>query len=313
MNRSRFRPNIDFLLTQKCNYCNYACPCCTKIGKKNEDAKNNVVNAFLKLAKTLDENWQITLLGGEPLMHPRFIEIIEKLRGLGLRVLIVTNFMAPIEEYKKIVDILGGHLTELTIEFHADEVRDTHSFLEKIKELDNYKNENTHLKVSSVLTEENAEQLKEIADGLNELGVTFQTEQLRVNNMLIDYSEETIALFEEYRAIIPDNIDTYGSLCHSGNKFLVIDTDGIAYRCYCSRYVKGHIVGNILDRDFELFEKGKACQLKDCVCPKPIEYGMLDRSKNSNVKVVFQTLANLISIPKMVVKNADISLKKYFT
>lgn len=47
----------------------------------------------------------VQLIGGEPMLHPDIIEIVERLKAMGINILtILTNGLAPIEVYKKVME-----------------------------------------------------------------------------------------------------------------------------------------------------------------------------------------------------------------
>ena len=185
----QIRPCIDFLITQRCNYrCSY-CSQSKKFSKNTKDADDKTIDAFLNFIKTVDKDFEITISGGEPLCHPRFYEVIEEIKNLGLKLTVISNFSFPVENYKKIADIMGENLTELFVSFHDTQVKDFTEFKNKVKEFALYKPQGVKFTVASVLTDENVEKLEELKPFLDELGVNFALQHMRIKNSYVEYKK----------------------------------------------------------------------------------------------------------------------------
>ena len=94
---SSYPEAITFFLTKLCNL---RCKMCGQWGdsgasKTHEHSTLNVRLSFDEIRKTLDEvsrfRPNITLFGGEPLMHPEALEIMRYIKTKGLHCLIITN------------------------------------------------------------------------------------------------------------------------------------------------------------------------------------------------------------------------------
>lgn len=95
--RSSHPEAITFFLTKLCNL---RCKMCGQWGdsgtsKTHEHELLKARLSFGEIKKTLDEvsvfKPNITLFGGEPLMHPEALEIIRSIKAKGLHCLIITN------------------------------------------------------------------------------------------------------------------------------------------------------------------------------------------------------------------------------
>ena len=259
MNTAKPRACIDFLITQKCNYrCEY-CSQSKKFYKNTHSADDKTIDAFLKFIKKLDKNFEITISGGEPLVHPRFYEVIEEIKKCGLKLTVISNFSFPIENYKKIVDIMEGNLIELFVSYHDSQVSDFEEFLIKVKEFNNYRKDGTKFSVASVLSDKNVSKLKKLSEFLAEFPddkkVNFCLQHMRIKNSYVEYGAEASEFLKQKAKPEAGRVlNTFGKMCHSGEKFLLIYENGDAYRCYSSRFNKAHSLGNIKDKNFKLLK-----------------------------------------------------------
>lgn len=303
----KIRPCVDFLITQKCNYrCEY-CSQSKKYSKNLNHASDEVIEAFLRFLKTLDSSFEITISGGEPLCHPRFYEVLEEIKRQNLKLSVISNFSFPFENYKKIVDIMGENLVEMFVSYHSSQIKDFGEFKDKVLKFNDYKSNGAKFRVASVLSEENVQNLKEMAEFLKPAGIEFILQHMRIKNSYVKYSKEAEEFLSKNAA--PEKgikLKTFGKLCHAGEKFLLIYENGEAYRCYSSRFNRAHSVGNIKDKNFRLLKCAAPCMNLKCTCPKPVKFGMLDiKRANYPLAGVF-LIRNLVYLPYYVLKNFDI-------
>lgn len=308
----QIRSCIDFLITQKCNYrCTY-CSQSKKFYKGAKAADDKTIDAFLNFIKIIDKTFEITISGGEPLTHPRFYEVIKEIKNQGLKLTVISNFSYNIENYKKIADIMGENLIELFVSYHPTQVSDIENFKQKAKEFNLYKNKTTKFSVASVLTNGNIQHLKELSEFLNNNGIKFGLQHMRIKNKYVKYSKTAEEFLAKNAAKEPGEVTkTFGKLCHAGEKFLFIYENGDVYRCYSSRFNKTHCMGNIKDKGFKLFTCAKPCMNTKCTCPKPISYNMLDLKRNNYLLAGVYLVKNLIYLPLLVLKNKDILKAKF--
>ncbi len=304
---AEIRSCIDFLITQKCNYrCEY-CSQSKKFYKNTKAASDETIEAFLNFIKKLDKTFEITVSGGEPLTHPRFFDVITEIKNQNLKLTVISNFSFPIKSYKKIVDIMGENLTELFVSYHGSQVENFEEFKNKAKEFNALKPTNTKFTVASVLSDENVDNLKELSVFLKENNINFSLQHMRIKNSYVEYKKEAKEFLAQNALPEPGRIsNSFGKMCHSGEKFLLIYENGDAYRCYSSRFNKAHSMGNIKNKNFKLFNAPMPCMNLRCTCPKPISYNMLDFKHSNYPKAAALLIKNALYLPSLIIKNADI-------
>ncbi len=80
---------IGLLLTSKCNLrCDR---CISGINGKGKHMPDEVLDKALGIIKKTPGIKTVRLSGGEPTLHPRFIEVARRLRAMGKRVVVFTN------------------------------------------------------------------------------------------------------------------------------------------------------------------------------------------------------------------------------
>ena len=297
---------IDFLITQRCNYrCRY-CSQSKGFAQNLKDADKDTIESFLSFLDKIPNDFEITITGGEPLLAKEFFPLIKKLKEKNFNFSVVTNFSFPIEEYKKLKDISGENLKELFVSLHLSQVKDKNEFLLKAKEFNNCKGQ-TYFTVGSVLSNENCEELKAVAEFFKENGIKFELQHMRIKNSFVKYDENAQNFIEKFPVTkIKEMSETYGKMCAAGKDFMFVYENGDAYRCYSSRFNRVHFLGNIKDKNFKMYDKILPCLNKKCTCPKPIINGLIDYNKSSIVNALFLIFYNLMFLPYYAVKNFEI-------
>lgn len=267
------KPNkiLEFQITNECNYnCSY---CSQGLSRQkintNSHANDKVIDSFIVLLERLSQSWTVGLVGGEATIHPRFFEVCEQIKKNKHKLHLVTNFSLPIKKFKKLVDITGDALSFLGVSLHLECIKSINSFIEKVVELNAYKNINTSLRPLSVLTEQNIDILIKIKQALLDSGIAlnFQVHKTIENN-IFKYSEESLIKMKENKIIInPHGIltkKTFGTICHTGYQGFVINNKGDVKRCYQNQSLFN--LGNIIDEKYCLYSRPLPCLADTCNC-----------------------------------------------
>ncbi len=297
---------FDFLITQNCNY---RCPYCSQSKKfhkgKFDEATVETINSILNFIDSTCEkfDFEITVSGGEPLVHPQFFNFLEELKKRNVSVSVVSNFSFEIEKYKKIKDILGNNLKELLVSLHLSQVKNLNEFLIKVENFNNYKG-STNFLVASVLTNENVEELKKVNSFLFERNIKFELQHLRIKNNFVEYNSAAKEFISKFPiTAIKEKSGTYSNVCLAGCNFMIVYQNGECYRCYSSRFNKVHSLGNINKKNFKLYSKPMPCLNKNCTCPKPILLNMVDFTSKKPFLAAILTIYNSLFVPFYIVKN----------
>ncbi len=295
---------IDFLITQKCNY---RCPYCSQSKKfakgAFEYADNSVLEAFFEFIQNLPRDFEITISGGEPFCHENFFQIIEKIVYLGFKVGVVSNFSFPFEYYLKLKEIAGENLSRLFVSLHLTEIKNLDDFLHKAQEFSKIKG-NTEFVAASVLSEDNLCELEKVAQFMEKNGIKFEVQHMRIKNSFVEYSFGANEFIQKFSVSKTKKLsNTYANLCCAGVDYMCVYQNGDAYRCFSSRFNRAHFMGNIKDKNFKMFSKPIPCLNKNCTCPKPILNGLVD-FKHKNMLFAFAlSFYNLFFIPYFICKH----------
>ncbi len=167
---TRFPRRVYFQITR---YCNLECPTCfIKAGRKGAHVPTDAV---LNMAKFLGRHGliEVRLTGGEPTLHPGFFEILHKFQEEGVYVSVATNGVMG----KRTLDRLCEE-KNLWVICSIDGNRDAHNYyrsdtFDSIVENLSYlksKNPDTRLRLTTVLTKKNKDQMYELGELTKSLG-----------------------------------------------------------------------------------------------------------------------------------------------
>lgn len=244
---------VDKLLIEITKNCNLKCPYC--FYSKGEKSTNNffTLESLAKLLNEFNKANVFLLTGGEPLLHPDFLKIINILKDRG-DVTVFTNgtlleeklfnddFLKSIE----FIYISIDDCNEIQNNLFRGEFKNT---LQNIKSLIKINNEKVVIKLC--VHSDNIFRFEEIFKYYLNIGVKHFSINFIFSNIFSDisntlYSNELLkifTLFENYRDYWQDyeyisilkgfllNGKNYKSLCKCGTEIVFIDTDCNYYNC----------------------------------------------------------------------------------
>ncbi len=248
-----------------CYTCNYRCPYCGVWEKKS--SRDLIIDPaeWEIIWGRLFERYgscRIYMSGGEPGTYPYFYELVKKLTKKHL-VDICTNLSWDIE---KVIPGISPQSLKISATFHPSFAEFEDFFSKAIKAKD-------YLSNSQIFYVAYSAQIKEMPERsrrLKERGINLIPLPLRGNQEVLNTEEEKKIIEEvtpysgEKKEYQLQRISPEGKLCRAGQRYAVIRADGTVDRC--SQYQDAS-VGNVLDKDFELFSEPEVCQKKYC----PIE------------------------------------------
>ncbi len=268
------RPSCEWSLTSKCNY---ACEYCYQRGTVKEHCSDETTDAVLELFSELPGSWLIKLVGGEPLIHPRFFEICETIVKNGHSLCTTTNFSLPMSRLQHLIDICGDNLETVTASLHLSQVKNIDDFIEKAVAFNSQKKRTTRFFVTSVAVEESFETLQSVERRLTERGVEFRYQALKLGDRYVTYHDKRIEQYIADKLIRNTNSirnkSLFGVMCHTGELFFVIHVNGEVTRCYNMQ--PGYYLGHVANGDFTRFQGAKPCMARRCTCTVPANRNMI--------------------------------------
>lgn len=296
---------IDFIITQKCTYrCKYCSQSKSHV-KTCENAKNETIQGFYRLLDKIDKDFEITITGGEAILHPDFYKIIEQVKSRGFKINLITNLSFKIEEYQKIFNLLDESLNKFDISIHVDEIQSFNSMLEKLEIFLSTKPKTTKTTIFIPLfniDSKKESKIDKVVRLAKKYNIEYSFQKIR---FLTKYKNEHS---EKYRSNHTKQ-KTFARLCHAGFKSAAIYENGDVYRCYSSRFSKTNYLGNLSDKDFSLNNEPVACTNCLCTCPKPKNYFQILEEKDY-ANALKNLFINALYLPQLVFKNKEIVFRK---
>lgn len=270
-------PSLEWEITTRCNYdCSY----CTQrqyAALSWGDCRDDVVDAVLDLLRSRDGSWLVKLSGGEPFLHPRFLEIAGAIAVMGHRLSTTTNFSVPQRVLQRFLDVASGQLEYLTASVHLEQVRDLPGFVEKARWFQKAKPASARFVVTTVGVESELEPLRSLAGTFDAAAIPFEIAPLKDGTSFVTYRDPEFVRFMRSRPL--GRVEEIrgsrlvGTLCHTGSQFVRITLDGDALRCYNlqPRFALGNVVEGV-----RWLDGPKPCLARECTCVVPANRHMID-------------------------------------
>ncbi len=271
-------PSLEWEITSRCNY---SCSYCSQ-GAYQEaiwsDASGETIEAVLKLLTEAKEPWLVKVAGGEPFVHPRFIEICRTVTSLGHRVCTTTNLSAPIRVLDQFLEATGNSLEFVTASLHPDEVPSIDMFLLKARHMQASKPATSEFVVTTVGVERHFGVFRAVADACADAGVRFEVAPLKDGETYVEVSDPE---FREFMTRHPlrnveriKKMKLFGTMCHTGELFAHVTVEGDVFRCY--NIQPRFYLGNVTKGTFAWLDGPKPCLAKACTCTVPVNRNMIE-------------------------------------
>ncbi len=256
--------------------------------RRERTYKGNDVQRIINSFNNSGKIWLVHMTGGEPFLHPDFIDLCKGLTenhcislNTNLSSQLVHAFCENVDPGRVSFVHCSLHITERENQFLLSD------FVEKVNALER---SGFIVYVTQVMWPPIVGRFKNLFNFFETKGILIRPKIFRGNYRWRGYpphytSEEidTILAFmklvdtadrestKSKRHINPDLdrlwIDGYvslmGILCSAGSKFVKIDFDGTITRCQSDRTN----LGNIYQGNFKFFENEYPCRAKICCCP----------------------------------------------
>ena len=196
--------NINLLTTHRCDlHCEH---CLQGFPKKQLDLPVELLDKLFTEALTFGLK-KVGLTGGEPHLHPRFDEIVEKINNYGLRWGIVSHgqriapYLPLINRYRNQFDNIKLSIDSSDAALH-DEIRGRQGVFENVtNSVKEYVANGVPVWVSSSLNQKNKGQVSSLvalAESLGAEGIVFAgTIPTSSNQHLMLSDQESLALYQE--------------------------------------------------------------------------------------------------------------------
>ena len=276
---------LDVELTNFCNFRCRFCPTGTKSMKRMRGfMPDEVVDALIENVRRYNIQGVRFIRWGEPTMHPKYLEIIERIKNVGALTHINTNGSLLDEaQMQRLLDI---HLDSIKFSFQGadegtyNEMRaggDYSRLLGIVRKFHELRGSNQYpyIQISTTLTGETAEQVESFKQDVGaycdyyNIGYTKLT-HLDVGAMKIDDVEkEKIRHLQELETIH----HSFRPVCNEAFDKLSVNWNGDVTLC-CQDYDNFLLVGNILDSDIKEIFNSNATKIYRQTIAKG-EYGKI--------------------------------------
>jgi MoaA/NifB/PqqE/SkfB family radical SAM enzyme len=264
--------------------CNYRCSYCTQRFLDDRHRWANDVPAFLDAFGALPQAsgvpWEVKLSGGEPFLHPGFVDVVRGLAERALSVSVVTNFSRDDDVIDAFLAAAGAKLRVLSCSLHLEFLPGDklEAFIQKAARTQQKLQAPSSLVVTCVATQQTMPLLVSLAERFAAVGVRFKVQPEKQDREIVAYDDDGKALL--YRLGGHNGTghlahDFGGQPCWSGARYFIVDDRGEAWRCYPARRYRVQRLGNVVDGTFALLEAASPCLYRSCHCTVPIARGMM--------------------------------------
>ncbi|MDI3473197.1 MAG: hypothetical protein PWQ20_890 [Thermotogaceae bacterium] len=262
---------VEYELTTECNLRCKHCYCEAGLKNKNEMTLEEIKTLMRDLKDTGVE--LLDLIGGEPLLHPAFLDIIAFGKEIGQRIMVNTNGILATEDYvRKIKEFNDEILIGVSLDGPDSEtndfIRGKGSFERAVSGIKNFVKYGFEVIILSVINKLNWNKLEEMIKLAEVLGVKGMyldrfipvgRGELNSECLNID-SEEWLEISVEIQEVVEKNknkLDFYieesisGKVCPAGINQASIRSDGTVVPCGHFRYTEQLHMGNLREKSFK--------------------------------------------------------------
>ena len=283
------RPDEGVVSWNMNTQCNYRCTYCTQRFLDDRTRWARDVPRFLAAFARLPGPWEVKLSGGEPFLHPQFLDVVRGLAQQGRALSVVTNFSSSLEVLRSFVHAAGTQLRVLSCSLHVEYVdiddapssaTTLTSFLAKCVAVQALLHEGASLVVTCVATRALLPRLSSLRARFVAAGVNFKVQPEKRDRDVIDYTPDEHAELVQLGGhnglgiVAPD---FGGQPCWAGARAFIVDDRGAAFRCYPARRYRRESLGNFLESSFTLRDAPTPCLYAYCNCTVPIARRMMPR------------------------------------
>lgn len=256
--------------------CNYRCPYCWFYGRWHTLAVQNKYPPLDKILKIWDDIYarygsvHLNLLGGEPLIYPKIIQLVKGLSVLH-RINITSNLSVEINDFANQID---ASRVQVAGSFHPA-FADFNKFLERALLL---KEKGFGSQTAYLAYPPQIKMMSNYIDKLREHGIQCQVlifwGEYRGMKYPWSYTDGEKKIIESYSTtgkeeefqLVPKSVK--GRLCRAGQVYADIRPDGLVVTCGGNN---SEVVGNLFSDDFKLWDDPRPCKSEICPCNEWVE------------------------------------------
>jgi radical SAM protein with 4Fe4S-binding SPASM domain len=238
------------------NRCNYKCHYCPYKDNSESFTEWNQLKLILRFIDQLDKDYfYIYLHGGEPTIHPNFVEFVHALNDLLVKknidyfIYFDTNFNMSLSKLYKLFDNVDTTKFKINCTYHIKQCKEFNIFLDKYLVLNHYK---LHKQLNMMFEYDYYNELRKMCYQLVDFGhVNIVPKPIIYDKNELQYSDKQKEFFylndprrfyyvdkEDNEHIFSlnqielENLNNFLFLkCDYGYKNIVIDVDGSIYYC----------------------------------------------------------------------------------
>jgi organic radical activating enzyme len=288
--------------------CNYRCSYCTQrfLADRSRWQRDvpRFVRGFARVAEATGCPWEIKLSGGEPFAHPRLSDVVDGLVQAGLFLSVVTNFSFA-DDVADFVERASTQLRVFSASLHLEYV-DARSVdadfpvpsIPRAEPIERFLQRCVHTQaqlpagasfvVTTVARPQHLTSLPALQAAFVRAGVVLKVQPEKQGRDVVAYSNEQQQQLVQLGGHNGTGVvahDFGGQWCWSGARYLIVDDEGEAYRCYPARRYRAERIGNLLQDDFAslVWAAPRPCLYRYCNCTVPIARGMMHTSAQVQV------------------------------
>lgn len=210
---------LTVLVTHRCNQrCEFCFDASNVVsaracGDISDKTVERLVQVLAASGVSKEKNFNVTLSGGEPTLHPGFFEILARFSDAGYALTVLSNGQAFADE-NFVRRLLKYHLWNVqvavegsTAAMHDDRVGCPGAFNRCVKGIKNLLANGVRFITNTTITRRSIDEMYRIIDLLDELGVP----KMNIGNMLPECCARNHALLMEYPDVvaIAENLNLY--------------------------------------------------------------------------------------------------------
>jgi hypothetical protein len=275
------RPTVEWQVAGACNYdCSY---CIQSTKHRTGRPSRETVDRLLDFLSSLPGKWEVKMSGGEPFAFPLFLPRV--VPGLVAEtphtVSVLTNLSAPLPALECFAELTRGRLGIVSASLHL-EFTTTAAFVEKASFLRERIGPGPSLVVNSVLVPGRLAELLDAWKAIEDAGLPFFPQVMKVKGGVHDYSGADGALLPRFLGAAGDprrenRAPSYlGRRCWAGVDYVVLTQTGDAWSCRTAKRFGDGFLGNALSGGVQLHEGPRPCPYAICPCTVPANRGMIE-------------------------------------